>query len=164
MKILSQRWDCSAALPLGDWNLSKQFVPSNPQDIITEDVFIRHPPQYTDSFLLFIKAVMIFGKVTDFNVRGSLRAGAAPSRNQNPFFLNGFEELDKLVSSDFLNSLPHIYKSNYGVGDAPSGSALDTDLYMVHIIPHACAYFWNVRFTICLTLAQEQPSLCIIHI
>ena len=54
---------------------------------------------------------------------------------------NVFEELDKLVSSDFLNSLPHIYKSNYGVGDAPSGSALDTDLYMVHIIPHACAYF-----------------------
>ncbi|KIM85323.1 hypothetical protein PILCRDRAFT_817327 [Piloderma croceum F 1598] len=116
---------------------SEQFVPSNPQDIVTPDVFIRHPPQYTDPFLLVIKAVMIFGRVTDFNVRGSLRTGAAPSKNQNPFFLRGFEELDKLVSSDFLNSLPHIYKHNHGVGDAPSGSILDTDLYMVHIIPHA---------------------------
>jgi hypothetical protein len=84
---------------------------------------------------------MIFGKVTDFNVRGSLRAAAPPSKNQNPFFLDGFEELDKLVSSDFLNSLPHIYKNNYGVSDAPNGSTLDTDLYMVHIIPHACVYF-----------------------
>lgn len=80
---------------------------------------------------------MIFGKVTDFNVRGGLRAAAPPSKNQNPFYLDGFEDLDKLVSSDFLNSLPPIYKNNYGVGDAPSGSTLDTDLYMVHIIPHA---------------------------
>jgi hypothetical protein len=84
---------------------------------------------------------MIFGKVTDFNVRGSLRAGAAPSKNQNPFFLSGFEELDKLISAEFLNSLPHTYKNNHGVNDAPSGSTLDTDLYMVHIIPHACVHF-----------------------
>jgi len=66
-----------------------------------------------------------------------LRAGAAPSKNQNPFFLSGFEELDKLISAEFLNSLPHTYKNNHGVNDAPSGSTLDTDLYMVHIIPHA---------------------------
>lgn len=112
-------------------------MPSNSQDLSTSDVFIRHPPQYTDSFLLSIKATMLFGKVTDFNVRGSLRSASAPSKNQNPFFLAGFEELDKLVSSDFLGSLPHIYKNNYGVSDAPTGSALDTDLYMVHIIPHA---------------------------
>lgn len=78
---------------------------------------------------------MLFGKVTDFNVRGSLRAPAAPSKNQNPFFLSGFEELDKLVFSDFLDSLPQIYKNNNGVSD--NGSTLDTDLYMVHIIPHA---------------------------
>jgi len=130
--------DLGTEFPLRNQDFeSEQFVPSNPQDIVTHDVFIQHPPQYTDPFLLNIKAVMIFGKVTDFNVRGSLRAAAPPSKNQNPFFLDGFEELDKLVSSDFLNSLPHIYKNNYGVSDAPNGSTLDTDLYMVHIIPHA---------------------------
>lgn len=80
---------------------------------------------------------MLFGKVTDFNVRGNLRAPTAPSKNQNPFFLPGFKELDKLVSSDFLESLPQIFKNNTGVSDAPDGSFLDTDLYMVHIIPHA---------------------------
>lgn len=83
---------------------------------------------------------MLFGKVTDFNVRGGLRAAAPPSKNQNPFFLAGFEELDRLVSTDFLNSLPHIYKNDHGVSDAPNGSTLDTDLYMVHIIPHACVF------------------------
>lgn len=81
---------------------------------------------------------MIFGRVTDFNVRGSLRAPTAPSKNQNPFFLNGFEELDKLVSSDFLDSLPQIYKNNYGISE--NSSTPDTDLYMVHIIPHAFVF------------------------
>lgn len=80
---------------------------------------------------------MLFGRVTDFNVRGNLRAPTAPSKNQNPFFLDGFEALDKLVSTDFLESLPHIYKNNAGVTDTPEGGTLDTDLYMVHIIPHA---------------------------
>ena len=80
---------------------------------------------------------MLFGKVTDFNVRGNLRAPTAPSKNQNPFFLPGFEEIDKLISSDFLESLPQIYRNNTGVTDVPDGSSLDTDLYMVHIIPHA---------------------------
>ncbi|KAF8168009.1 hypothetical protein B0H34DRAFT_814905 [Crassisporium funariophilum] len=112
-------------------------VPSNPQDLCSLDVFRTHPPQYTDSFLLLIKAVMLFGKVTDFNVRGNLRAPTAPSKNQNPFFLPGFEEIDKLVSSDFLDSLPQIFKNNTGANDAPDGSSLDTDLYMVHIVPHA---------------------------
>lgn len=114
----------------------QQPVPNNPQDLSTPDVFTRHPPQYTDSFLLLIKAVMLFGRVTDYNVRGNLRAPTAPSKNQNPFYLDGFEELDRLVCSQFLDSLPQIYK-NSGVTDAPEGSTLDTDLYMVHIIPHA---------------------------
>jgi hypothetical protein len=112
-------------------------MPSNPQDLSISEVFIHHVPQYTDSFILLIKAIMLFGKVTDFNVRGNLRAPTAPSKNQNPFFLEGFEALDKLVHSDFLENLPHIYKNNSGVTDASEGGSLDTDLYMVHIVPHA---------------------------
>ncbi|KAH9486846.1 hypothetical protein JR316_0000911 [Psilocybe cubensis] len=119
--------------------VTKSPIPSNPQDLTTPNLFTEHPPHYTDSFLLLIKAVMLFGRVTDFNVRGNLRAPTAPSKNQNPFFLPGFEELDKLVCSDFLESLPHIYRNNTGVTEQPDGtsSSLDTDLYMVHIIPHA---------------------------
>lgn len=130
--------DLGTELPLRNDDFESELpVASNPQDLSTMDVFIRHPPQYTDSFLLLIKAVMLFGKVTDFNVRGNLRAPTAPSKSQNPFFLEGFEILDKLVCSDFLENLPQIFRNNSGVTDAPEGSALDTDLYMVHIIPHA---------------------------
>ncbi|KAF5390195.1 hypothetical protein D9757_002842 [Collybiopsis confluens] len=130
--------DIGTELPLrNDDFASENPVPSNPQDIATPDLFLRHPPQYTDSFILLIKAVMIFGKVTDYNVRGSLRAPTAPSKNQNPFFLEGFEVLDKLVSRDFLDNLPHLFKNSNGVTDVPDGGSFDTDLYMVHIIPHA---------------------------
>ncbi|KAF9569661.1 hypothetical protein CPC08DRAFT_652540 [Agrocybe pediades] len=132
--------DLGTELPLRTEDFeSEAQVPSNPQNLCTPNVFTRHPPQYTDSFLLLIKSVMLFGKVTDFNVRGNLRAPTAPSKHQNPFYLPGFEALDQLVSCDFLESLPHIYKHNNGVNvtDEPEGTSLDTDLYMVHIIPHA---------------------------
>ncbi|KAF5355639.1 hypothetical protein D9756_003845 [Leucocoprinus leucothites] len=132
--------DLGTELPLRTNDFESEIaVPSNPQDISTPDVFTRHPPQYTDCFLLLIKAVMLFGRVTDYNVRGNLRAPTAPSKHQNPFFLEGFDALDKLVCQDFLENLPQMYKNNTGVTDAPEGSTLDTDLYMVHIIPHAAA-------------------------
>ncbi|KAJ7631002.1 hypothetical protein FB45DRAFT_793800 [Roridomyces roridus] len=130
--------DLGTELPLRNNDFESEIaVPSNPQDLATPNVFIRHPPQYTDSFLLLIKAVMLFGRVTDYNVRGNLRAPTAPSKNQNPFHLDGFKELDKLVCNDFLESLPQIYKNNSGITDGHAGCAVDTDLYMVHIIPHA---------------------------
>ncbi|KAG6829382.1 hypothetical protein H0H92_004650 [Tricholoma furcatifolium] len=130
--------DLGTELPLRTEDFESEApIPGNPQDISTPDLFTRHPPQYTDSFLLLIKAVMLFGRVTDFNVRGNLRAPTAPSKNQNPYFLEGFRELDKLTSSDFLQSLPQLFKNNTGFTDAPEGTRLDTDLYMVHIIPHA---------------------------
>ncbi|KAF9056260.1 hypothetical protein BJ165DRAFT_1336075 [Panaeolus papilionaceus] len=130
--------DLGTELPLRTEDFESEApIPSNPQDLSSPDVFTRHPPQYTDSFLLLIKAVMLFGRVTDFNVRGNLRAPTAPSKNQNPFALSGFQELDQLVSTDFLESLPQMFRHNSGVTDAPDGSSLDTDLYMVQIIPHA---------------------------
>lgn len=109
-------------------------LPQNPQDLFTEGMLVQHSPQYTDSYILFLKAVMLFGRVTDYNTRSNLRASSPPSKNQNPFMLSGFEELDRLVVQDFLQNLPQEYK-HLGVSD--DGGALDTDLYMAHIIPHA---------------------------
>ena len=80
---------------------------------------------------------MLFGRVTDFNVRGNLRAPVAPSKSQNPFIFPGFEEVDQLVCVTFFESLPPIYKNNNGLDDVLDSATLDTDLYMVHIIPHA---------------------------
>ena len=77
---------------------------------------------------------MIFGKVTDYNTRSAIRAATLPSKSQNPFSLNGFEALDRLVTQDFLQSFPAEYK-HLGISD--DGGALDTDLYMAHVTPHA---------------------------
>ena len=81
---------------------------------------------------------MIFGRVTDYNARTKLRAPTAPSKHQDPFVLPGFTELDRLVHNDFIQNLPHMHRFNLGVTDlSGDGPSVDTDLYMVHIIPHA---------------------------
>ncbi|KAI0673525.1 hypothetical protein C8Q78DRAFT_969110 [Trametes maxima] len=126
--------DIGTELPLRriDFETSAN-VPPNPQDLFSPDLFTRHPPMHTDSFILLLKAVMIFGKVTDYNTRSNLRATAPPSKNQNPFVLPGFEALDRLVVQDFLQSLPPQFKHV----DITNDGVLDTDLYMVHLVPHA---------------------------
>lgn len=112
-------------------------IAGNPQDLATKDVFIRHPPAYTDSFLLFLKAVMLFGRVTDYNTRSNLR-GTQPKTN--PFQSQSFQELDKLLCVDFLESFPARYK-NLGFGEDGN---LDTDLYMAHVVPHAYAHIFGI--------------------
>lgn len=80
---------------------------------------------------------MIFGRVTDFNVRGNLRSPTPPSKCQDPFQLPGFADLDRLVSRDFLDNLPSMFKLTSANDRPGSHGSMDTDLYMVHIIPHA---------------------------
>ncbi|KAI0734514.1 hypothetical protein C8Q72DRAFT_873050 [Fomitopsis betulina] len=108
-------------------------VPDNPQTLATPDVFIQHIPDYTDSYLLFLKAVLLFGRVTDFNTRNRLRHGL-PSKSHNPFHLPGFAELDQLVCIDFLESFPAQYKHLGVSGDMAS---FDSDLYMARVTPYA---------------------------
>ncbi|KAH9175263.1 hypothetical protein EDB89DRAFT_1847750 [Lactarius sanguifluus] len=131
--------DIGTELPLRSLDFeTNQVMPDNPQSLFTADVFTNHPEMYTDSFLLLIKAMMLFGKVTDFGVRTHLRALAPPSRIQNPFIIPGFEDLDRLVSMEFVNSLPPRFRN--GFSDLESmygGGGLDTDLYLVHLVPHA---------------------------
>jgi hypothetical protein len=126
-------------------------MPDNPQSLFTQDVFTIHPVEYTDSFLLLIKAMMLFGKVTDFGVRTNLRALAPPSRIQNPFLIPGFEELDRLLCMDFITSLPPRFRSGFGELESMyGGGGLDTDLFMVHLVPHAY---------VTLTLRDQSPHL-----
>ncbi|CAL1695491.1 unnamed protein product [Somion occarium] len=127
--------DIGTELPLRCYDFENDTnIPSNPQDLSTKDLFTRHPPAYTDSFLLFLKSVMLFGRVTDYSTRSNLRSNSVPTKHQNPFHLPGFEELDAVVSSGFLESFPPNWR-HLGVTD--DGGAMDTDLYMAHIVPHA---------------------------
>jgi hypothetical protein len=126
-------------------------MPDNPQSLFTPNVFTSHPEEYTDSFLLLIKAMMLFGRVTDFGVRTNLRASAPLSRTQNPFAILGFEELDQLVSTDFVASFPPRFRNAFSELESMyGGGGLDTDLYLVHLVPHA-----YVTFTLC----DQSPHL-----
>ncbi|KAF8481091.1 hypothetical protein DFH94DRAFT_441748 [Russula ochroleuca] len=131
--------DIGTELPLRSQDFeTNQRIADNPQSLFTPDVFTTHPKDYTDSFLLLIKAMMLFGRVTDFSVRTNLRASAPLSRIQNPFITHGFEELDRLVSTEFIASLPPRFRN--GLSEVESmygGGGLDTDLYLVHLVPHA---------------------------
>lgn len=37
-------------------------------------MYTQHPINYTDPFILFLKSVMLFGRVTDYSVRMGIRA------------------------------------------------------------------------------------------
>lgn len=80
---------------------------------------------------------MLFGRVTDLNVRGNLRKPPITAQQEDPFGNDDFVALDRLVSKDFLKHLPAGYKASHGLCYCSDGS-LDTDLYLVHVIPHAC--------------------------
>jgi hypothetical protein len=99
-----------------------------------------HPPEYTDSFILLIKATMLFGRVTDFNVRSGLRTSGGAERSGDITGSNLFLHLDRLVTRDFLESLPARFRSPLGAGEHPDGTQIDTDLYLVHLIPHALSF------------------------
>jgi len=99
-------------------------------------VLITHSQEYTDSFILLIKATVLFGRVTDFNVRSGLRSNGTDEKNEGVTKTSTFINLDKLVTSDFITSLPPGFRNPIG-GNGGDGSHIDTDLYLVHLLPHA---------------------------
>lgn len=149
-------------------------VHPNPQTLHTQEVFIRHPIAYTDPFILFLKSIMVFGRVTDYTVRMGIRSplvnygryepvsspgltgitpptsamglGSPPIAQPHPSSTHtqedprnapGFKSLDHLVSTDFVENFPAMYRNCLGVGMAADGTNLDTDLYLAHLVPHA---------------------------
>jgi len=155
--------DIGTELPLRSLDFeTNQAVPDNPQSIHTPDVFTTHPEGYTDSFLLLIKAMMLFGKVTDFGVRANLRAEAPHSRSQSPWATPGFEELDRLVCTDFISSLPLHFRKNFSELESMyGGGGLDTDLYMVHLIPHAATITLHNPYVDFLDPQNISTSRCL---
>lgn len=112
---------------------------------------------------------MLFGRITDYNVRMGIRSpllsygkedGASPNNHHglspntalfnqpgtpgamdDPRNAPGFRALDRLVAVEFINSFPPQFRSCLGVGEGSDGSNLDTDLFMAHLVPHAYVSF-----------------------
>ncbi|KAF8584497.1 hypothetical protein K439DRAFT_1346065 [Ramaria rubella] len=153
--------DIGTELPLRAVDFESELdLENNPQDLSSESTLIVHPTQYTDSFLLLIKACMLFGKVTDYTVRLNLRPSGS-SKGEDMRLTSGFRALDRLVAVEFLSSLPHVYKNCLGVGEAPDGTSIDTDLYLVHLIPHAATITLHNPFINFSTAADASAARCL---
>ncbi|KAF8496657.1 hypothetical protein JB92DRAFT_3225901 [Gautieria morchelliformis] len=153
--------DIGTELPLRSIDFEAELpVENNPQDLSSESTLIVHPPQYTDPFLLLIKACMLFGKVTDYTVRLNLRPSVS-SKGEDARLTSGFRALDRLVAVEFLGSLPHVYKNCLGVGETPDGTNIDTDLYLVHLIPHAATITLHNPFINFSTAADASAARCL---
>lgn len=110
------------------------MVSPNPQKAHDPSFFLAHQIGYTDPYILLIKATLLFGKVTDYNLVADNRQSR---RSADPRDTAVFRALDQLVAVDFLQSLPVEFKSCLGVGENPDGSIVDADLYLVHVLPYA---------------------------
>jgi hypothetical protein len=110
-------------------------MPSNPQSLSAPNFLTRHIPAYTDSFILLAKATILFGRVTDFNTRLNLHTASTPLRaGEDIRMRDDFKFLDRIVSEDFLASLPTGMGLQNCIG---LDGVVDTDLFLVHVIPHA---------------------------
>ncbi|EUC65339.1 fungal specific transcription factor domain protein [Rhizoctonia solani AG-3 Rhs1AP] len=110
----------------------ESLVSPNPQKVHDPTFFLSHPIGYTDSYIILIKATLLFGKVTEYN----LTVDSRPSRRSgDPRDTAVFRALDRLVAVDFLQSLPDDCKSCLGAGS--NGSMVDADLYLAHVLPYA---------------------------
>ncbi|KAG8748519.1 hypothetical protein FRC10_003652 [Ceratobasidium sp. 414] len=110
------------------------LVSPNPQKAHDPAFFLSHQIGYTDPYILLIKATLLFGRVTDYNMAVDNRSSR---RSADPRDTAVFRALDRLVAVDFLQSLPVEYKSCLGVGENPDGTMVDADLYLVHVLPFA---------------------------
>ena len=119
--------------------LLQRQMPDNPQTMQSPDFYTIHPEEYTDSFNLFLKSVMLFGLITDINTDYNLSFPESPKRTDDPYDRPGFAFLDKLAAEDFLASLPPQYQ-HIIVRDPFNEDNLefriDNDQYMVHMVPH----------------------------
>lgn len=132
--------DIGTELPLRqiDFDLDDMSgVGDNPQSLWTPAFLTTHPPHHTDALLLLIKACMLFGRVTDYNSRLAVHNPLPAPLGHDRRGDRDFIALDALVSKDFLLHLPSGFRNCLGAGESADGTTVDTDLYLVHVIPHA---------------------------
>ena len=102
-------------------------------------MMLIHPPATTDSFVLYVKASILLGKVKSFNVRFKPKYCEGthwPSLFEDncsidPTDTAEFQALDNLIAS-FGKSFPRDFRDPVRVD-----GRVDPVLYVAHLIPHA---------------------------
>ncbi|KAG8857244.1 hypothetical protein FRB96_005919 [Tulasnella sp. 330] len=157
--LVFEDMDCSQLMPcrLNDFNRGA-IVPQNArQHLLSRNMLVTHPSLVTDSFTLYLKASVIFGKVRSFNHRykqhhdvlctnitsssmagwcspnvSEFTASMSPEKPSDPRETKEFKELNGLINA-FIACIPKEFKDPVGV---TTGAKLDPTLYVAHLLPH----------------------------
>ncbi|KAF8480648.1 fungal-specific transcription factor domain-containing protein [Gautieria morchelliformis] len=107
-----------------------EAVPTDQRQRLTSSrVFTAHIPEHTDSFVLYIKSMVLLSKVKIFNQRFKAKFQSTQGEI-DPRDTSAFKGLDTVIAS-FISSFPEQYK------DPISNGVVDSHLYVAHLIPHA---------------------------
>ena len=143
--------------------------PRNRQWAHSPDILLNHPPEQTDSFVLYIKSSIVMSRVKAFNLRFRAKNYAgdptmvAPldslSAAQNstaqyidPRDTSGFKEIDHLVST-FVSSFPRGFK------DPISNSKIDMHLLLAHLAPHVSVFICTLFIMLCSEIANCRAKI-----
>jgi len=156
--------DISQLLPVrGDqYEQGVLVTPPDRQWAHTRDLLLTHPDKQTDSFVLYVKAVMMISQVKTFNLRfrarhffGDLSVMSPHSENNNPLEpidprgSPAFMELDNITSS-FRASFPGHLRNPI------VANVVDQHLYAACLMPHVAIILLhdphaNVRRSGCIS-------------
>ncbi|KDQ09047.1 hypothetical protein BOTBODRAFT_69421 [Botryobasidium botryosum FD-172 SS1] len=146
-------------------------ITKNPQSLSTGSALTTHIPGYTDSFILVVKASLLLGRVTDYNVRRGLHRSSKERHPGAERAHRDFRAIDQLLT-DFLLTLPSSMRTCPTPRISSSGGLkLDVDLYLVHLIPHAAtitlhnplADFYDANCVSVRRLLQAAQSIVVAH-
>ncbi|CUA73845.1 DNA polymerase [Fowlpox virus strain NVSL] [Rhizoctonia solani] len=104
-----------------------QDIQGERQSLESPDVLLRHIPETTDGFTLYIKGAILVSKTKRFNLRIRYKHPDVADIREVP----EFRQLEQLISS-FKKSFPQRYSSPI----FQSSKGLDVHVYAAHIIPH----------------------------
>ncbi|CED84420.1 Transcription factor domain, fungi [Phaffia rhodozyma] len=119
--MTSSGWACTIAeeditgsLPIRTDEYLAGVDVENPQTLASEDLFINHPPQFTDAFILSIKALVLLARVKHFNRRELRYVEGSDSNENGPIVQNPrnnpkFQTLNANVMG-FMTTLPKEFR------------------------------------------------------
>ncbi|KAF8527964.1 fungal-specific transcription factor domain-containing protein, partial [Hysterangium stoloniferum] len=121
--------DITQVLPCSSQEFNEGLSPpvEERQRLGSPRVLTSHPPEHTDSFVLYVKAMALLSKVKIFNSR--FRAKFQNAGEVDPRDTPVFKGLDGIIST-FRISFPP------GLREPIVGGVVDNHLYLAHLIPH----------------------------
>lgn len=111
-------------------------MPTEPRQRLTNSrVLTTHISDHTDSFVLYIKSMVLLSKVKIFNLRFKAKFQCTQGGDIDARDTSAFKGLDGLIAS-FIASFPPEFKD-----PVPNSGDVDPYLYVAHLVPHVQVSF-----------------------